>query len=366
MRSFSCGVCSQLIFYDNSTCLRCGAELGYLPEQRRLVALRPDGPDLHPVGAGVGVPVGVAAGPRARCGNAAAARCNWLVPADQVGSLCSSCRLTTVRPNDDDSQAMAAFADAEGAKRRLLDQLTGLELPIIDRATDPERGLAFELLSSRGRNVTTGHEAGIITLDLSESDDAHREFVRLQLGEPYRTVLGHLRHEVGHYLWPLLVADRDRLDRFRALFGDDRQSYEAAMADHYGGGSGDSTGHDWSSTHVSQYATMHPWEDWAETFAHYLHIRDGLETARSFGIVVDEPARSAGAAAWTADERLDRSTVEVGSMVGDWLGLTLALNAMSRSIGQGDLYPFVLSPVVIEKLEFVHRAVADPLPVRAS
>ena len=358
MRSFGCRICDQLVFFDNSTCLRCGAELGYLPDGRQLVALRPEGSVLHPVG--------VDAGPVARCSNAGAARCNWLVPADRAGSLCDSCRLTTVRPNDDDGQAMAAFADAEGAKRRLLDQLTGLRLPIIDRSSDPERGLAFELLSSRGRDVTTGHDAGIITLDLSESDDAHREFVRQQLGEPYRTVLGHLRHEVGHYFWPLLVVDRDRLNGFRALFGDERRSYEEAMADHYAGNDQSDQSDGWSSTHVSQYAAMHPWEDWAETFAHYLHIRDGLETASSFGIVVGDPARAAGAAGWTIDEGHDRSEVGVGSMIGDWLGLTLALNAMSRSIGQGDLYPFVLSPVVISKLDFVHRAVTEMLPARVT
>jgi hypothetical protein len=252
-----------------------------------------------------------------------------------------------VRPNDNEVESLEAFADAEAAKRRLLHQLNALGLPVVDRSVDAVHGVSFELLSSRGQNVITGHDSGVITLDLSESDDVHREFVRQQLGEPYRTVLGHLRHEIGHYYWARLV--RDHLDAFRTLFGDERVSYEAALEQHYTAGADV----DWSGTHVSQYATMHPWEDWAETFAHYLHIDAGLATASSIGLGVGEPARSAGHAAWSTREH-----IEIGPMVQSWLGLTIALNAMARSIGQSDLYPFVLSPVVVEKLDFVHRAIA--------
>jgi hypothetical protein len=341
VRPFPCSVCEQLLFFDNSTCLRCGSSLGYLPEERQLVTLRAfdDGSVERADGQG---------GRYRRCANQLVARCNWLIPADDPGALCASCRLTTIRPNDSEFDSLAAFADAEAAKRRLLHQLAELQLPVIDRAIDEQRGVSFEFLSSRGRNVTTGHEAGVITLDLSESDDAHREFVRQQLGEPYRTVLGHLRHEIGHYYWPRLVVDHGHLDSFRALFGDDRISYQEALAQHYS-----AAGHtDWTGSHVSQYATMHPWEDWAETFAHYLHIDAGLATAAALGIEVGEPARSAGVAAWVT-----RDQISIGPMVQSWLGLTLALNAMSRSLGQAELYPFVLSPTVVEKLDFVHRLV---------
>ena len=200
----------------------------------------------------------------------------------------------------------------------------------------------------------TGHEAGLITLDLSESDDAHREFVRQQLGEPYRTVLGHLRHEIGHYYWPMLVEDSGETDAFRSLFGDERISYDDARERHYRSGADGS----WRDTHVSEYATMHPWEDWAETFAHYLHIVDGLETADAFGLEVHDPARAGGRRAWPALETAEhRADGDVDDLVRRWLGLTLALNAMSRSIGQGDLYPFVLSTPVVAKLDLVHRLV---------
>ncbi len=341
MQAFHCSVCGQLLFFDNSSCLKCGSPLGFDVRDRRLVALVRVQDDPTQVERADGT-----RGRFRRCANQLVARCNWLVPADDPGTLCRSCRLTSVRPNDSETEAMVAFADAEGAKRRLIDQVLALGLPLIDRAIDPVRGVTFELLSARGQAVTTGHQAGVITLDLSESDDAHREFVRQQLGEQYRTVLGHLRHEIGHYVWPLLVVETGRVDEFRALFGDERQSYEVALDRHYQ----TSRSTTWSSTHVSQYATMHPWEDWAETFAHYLHIRDGLETADAFGIDVADPSRSGGDRAWPTVE-----ATEMGGIIRRWLGLTLALNAMSRAIGESDLYPFVLSSVVVDKLDLVHR-----------
>ena len=341
------------MFFDNSLCLTCGSSLGYVRAERSLVALtESDGTLLRADGT---------PGSYRWCANRELARCNWLVAVDDAEALCESCRLTSVRPNDAEVDAHVAFADAETAKRRLVSQLDALDLPIVPRAgaadADPEHGLTFEFLSSRGRSVTTGHQSGVITLDLSESDDAHREFVRQQLGEPYRTVLGHLRHEIGHYYWPMLVERAGLLDEYRSLFGDERASYEDALSQHYGGGSSA----DWVDTHVSQYATMHPWEDWAETFAHYLHIHGGLETSDAFGIEVGEPSRSAGAGAWASS-----TAVAIGPMIGTWLGLTFALNAMSRSIGQPDLYPFVLSPTVVSKLDFVHRAITSAAAGRSA
>ncbi len=347
MRPFVCSVCNQLLFFDNSTCLRCGSDLGFVPDAGELMAVTWSSGGLERCD---GRP-----GQYRHCANQHVARCNWLLDGDDPNQLCASCRLTSVRPSDSELDAIAAFADAESAKRRLLYQLRVLRLPIVDRSTDPDQGLTFELLSSRGRDVTTGHEAGVITLDLSESDDAHREFVKQQLGEPYRTVLGHLRHEIGHYYWPILVEHAGTTESFRELFGDERISYEDAMANHYGGGASA----DWTDTHVSQYATMHPWEDWAETFAHYLHIQSGLETAAAFGLAVSEPAHSAGREAGSPTAALP-----IGPVVQDWLSLTIALNGMSRSIGQGDLYPFVLSSTVVEKLDFVHLAITSARSVR--
>ena len=233
---------------------------------------------------------------------------------------------------------------AEAAKRRLVFQLLELRLPVRSYQENEEMGVVFDLLSSTHGPVTTGHQDGVITLDVSESDDVHREWVRRRLDEPYRTVLGHFRHEIGHYYWPILVENGGHIDRYREIFGDEREDYQAAMSRHYSNGAPD----DWAQSYVSAYATMHPWEDWAETFAHVLHILDTLQTAVSFDLrVVGER---------NAREPLHEPFERV---IDAWLPLTYALNAVNRSMGKDDLYPFVLPPAVLEKLAFVHGLVRD-------
>jgi hypothetical protein len=322
VRSFRCPRCRQLVFFENSACLRCGLRLGYDPVAGRLVA----------------------AEGRTRCANAELAACNWIAP--RPGALCLSCRLTRTRPADDDPEALAAFAETEGAKRRLVAQLLELGLPLQSWADRPG-GLAYDLLSSRDEPVVIGHQDGVITIDLAESDDPHRERVRQEMGEPYRTMLGHLRHETGHYYWTVLVEGTPHLDRFRALFGDERADYAAAVDRHYAEGPPPN----WADAHVSAYATMHPWEDWAETFAHYLHIRDTLQTAAAYGIRVD----AADATLSAAPAEVDADAEPFDAVLAEWLPLTYALNAVNRSMGRDDLYPFVLSPPVVEKLSWVHR-----------
>ncbi|WP_285658704.1 putative zinc-binding metallopeptidase, partial [Helicobacter bizzozeronii] len=211
--------------------------------------------------------------------------------------LCRSGSLTRTRPADDDGEGRARFTEAEAAKRRLVAQLLDLGLPVVG-FDDADDGLGFDLLSSHFDQVVTGHEDGIVTVDLAEADDAHRERVRHELGEAYRTVLGHFRHEVGHYYWTVLVRGTDALDGFRAVFGDERADYGQAMGSHYGGGP--PVG--WEATHVSAYATMHPWEDWAETFAHLLHLRDTLQTAAESGVTVVDPDGAASAPASATDD----------------------------------------------------------------
>jgi hypothetical protein len=324
-------VCEQLLFFENFACLRCGTAVGYSPDAGCLVTVDPDAS-------------------ASRCAHAGLAGCNWLVEGE--GRLCRSCALTRTRPNDadlaSDAELAGAFVDAEAAKRRLVFQLLELGLSVAG-------GLAFDLLSSRGGAVTIGHDDGVITLDLAESDDAYRAKVRMELAEPYRTMLGHLRHEVGHHYWATLVGPSPaRLERSRALLGDDQMPYQSALDRHYA--NGPPAG--WGASHVSGYATAHPWEDWAETFAHYLHIRDTLQTAGAFGLLVTGPSRDpdlmAAPAFWPDD------TFE--EILGQWLPLTYALNSVNRSMGRGDLYPFVLSPAVVEKLTFVHEVVQAVTP----
>jgi hypothetical protein len=325
VHAFACDRCGQLVFFHNSACLRCGAELAFDPAQLRTVVLDD---------------------PTRRCANAEVAGCNWRV--DDPGTLCASCALTRTRPADDDADALAAFADAEAQKRRLVFNLLSLGLHLEPRDEHAGTGVAFDLLAP-GQGVMTGHAAGVITLDLAEVDDVHRAQVRSQMGEPYRTVLGHFRHEIGHALFPVLVGDDD-LAEVRGRFGDETTDYQAALDRHYSEGPPQG----WEDEHVSSYATMHPAEDWAETFAHYLHIRATLQTAAAYRLRVDGPAVTGGElAADPAD--VDPTTID--GIVATWLPLSYALNAISRSLGDGDLYPFVLPPAVVAKLGVVHRLV---------
>ena len=278
-----------------------------------------------------------------RCANAEIANCNWLV--DVPDTLCRSCELTQTRPNDSDPVGLAEFAHSEAAKRRVVFQLLELRLPGVDPAQ-----LRFDMLSSQYAPVVTGHADGLITVDLAESDDARREQRRLQLGEPYRTLVGHLRHELGHYFQPRVLRDDEDWNACRALFGDERADYQDALDRHYRDGPPSG----WEADHVSAYATMHPWEDWAETFAHYLHIRDTLETAAEFGVVVRGPRAVTHDRSLMATPQLEAGERSFAELIDNWLPLTYALNAVNRSMGRDDLYPFTLAPGVITKLQFVH------------
>jgi hypothetical protein len=315
--SFACPQCSSLVYFENSVCLHCSTEISFSRSARALVRTSEGAP----------------------CANLVTATCNWL--ADH-GELCDSCALTRTRPADDDAEGMAAFALTEQAKRRLVFQLDDLGLPLADRVADPVGGLAFDLLSSAHEQVVTGHASGIVTLDLAEGDAGHREQMRVQLAEPYRTLLGHLRHETGHWYWEVLVGRGGPLAEFRELFGDETYSYDEALEKHYS-----STPTGWEDSYVSAYATMHPWEDWAETFAHYLHIRDTSQTAAAFGIRLDGPLVAEPA----------ESAKDFDAIIDTWLPLTTALNMVNRSMGYEDLYPFVLAPRVLDKLRFVHDLV---------
>jgi hypothetical protein len=217
--------------------------------------------------------------------------------------------------------------------------------------------------------VVTGHAEGVITLSLDETDPVHREQMRVTMGEPYRTVLGHMRHEVAHYYQPIVAAPGSDDERCsREVFGDERADYQAAMDAYYQ--AGPSNG--WEQSYVSAYATMHPWEDWAETFAHYLHIRDTLQTAAAYGLHSDGPSiPTADEATLTSDP--EDSPSDVRSMLRAWVPLTYALNAVSRSMGAPDLYPFILTPVIEHKLTLITNSSEKPasphdltIPIRAA
>ncbi|MEU7633492.1 putative zinc-binding metallopeptidase [Nocardia sp. NPDC049220] len=364
MRDFACPNCGQQLAFENSVCLSCASSLGFgLSEQALLVIGDPEGAAAVDHGSGL-----VDRTRYRLCDNLHVAQCNWLVECtaaagsdrgaalgpDGAGGplLCESCRLTRTRPNNLDATGLAAFAEAEAAKRRLIVELVGLGLPIVDRERDPNFGLAFDLLSSATAQVVTGHQNGVITVDLAEADDPHREQLRVAMAEPYRTLLGHFRHEIGHYYCTVLVTpdlgEDGAMRRFRELFGDPDTDYQAALDRHYSEGAPAG----WAQTHVSSYATMHPSEDWAETFAHYLHIRDTLDTAAAFGFA-------------PAGATLDRPQVGragFDKIIDLWLPLAWSLNMINRSMGHPDLYPFVLPEPVLDKMRLVHDLCATVNP----
>ncbi|MBI3927175.1 MAG: putative zinc-binding metallopeptidase [Armatimonadetes bacterium] len=327
MQLFTCPHCDQRLYFENTSCLGCGRELGFLPDSLRLVPLEPAGQGSY-----------LAAGElRRKCSNYAEhGVCNWLIPAGELTGLCRACRLTEVIPDLSSEENKRQWGLLEAAKRRLLHSLLQLQLPVFNRREDPERGLAFRFLAPvEGEEILTGHADGVITIRLDEADSVQREQARVALHEPYRTVLGHLRHETGHYYWDRLLARSRWLEPFRALFGNEREDYAAALERHYHGPRAE-----WQQEFISSYASSHPWEDWAECFAHYLHITDTLQTARAFGM-----CRVYGSG---FEERIKA-----------WCEVTEAVNELNRSMGMPDLYPFVLSARVLEKLRFMHRWIRE-------
>src|SRR6202047_3353338 len=180
------------------------------------------------------------------------------------------------------------------------------------------------------------------------------------MGEPYRTLLGHFRHEIAHYYWDRLVADSPAIEEFRQLFGDEREHYGAALQQHYA----DGPAPDWAERFVTAYASSHPWEDFAETWAHYFHMVDTLETAFAFGLRL-RPTVAKGAGLAAAID-FDPYAAEMDRIIDAWLPLTFAVNSINRSMGQPDLYPFVLSPAVISKLAFLHYRIRCSMPQQGS
>ena len=344
MRVFSCDACGQTLFFENNGCERCGHELGFLPRTMSLLALERDGEVLQDLNGETRY---------AYCANAAQGVCNWLVATP--GELCTACRHNQTIPDLSVDENLRSWWALEIAKHRLFYTLLRLKLPLRDLAEDPVHGLAFDFLADPpgpGPRILTGHDEGLITINLAEADDAMRERLRAEMGEPYRTLLGHFRHEVGHYYWNELVRDGGRLEDCRMMFGDDERDYGEALQQHYE--QGPPAG--WEENYVSAYATMHPWEDFAETWAHYLHIIDTLETASAFGLRI-HPHRTEEEILHT-DIDFDPYRVEtIETLIDAWLPLTFAMNALNRSMGHTDMYPFVLSEPVIQKLGFIHNLI---------
>ncbi|HEX9809122.1 MAG TPA: putative zinc-binding peptidase [Alphaproteobacteria bacterium] len=348
MKLFECQYCGQLLHFENTRCERCGHVLGYLPDRSALSALTPQGGDLwQPL---------AALGERYRfCLNNAYDSCNWLVPESSPEVFCLSCRTNRTIPDLGQIEYRLPFQRLQIAKHRLFHGLLRFGLPVRNKMDDPDGGLAFDFLADpdptfrESQRVMTGHAQGVVTINIAEADDAERERQRKEMAEPYRTILGHFRHEVGHYYWEKFVRDGPLLDSFRQLFGDESRDYGASLESYYSSGPPS----DWPQHFVSAYASAHPWEDWAESWAHYLHMVDALETAYAYGLSLSPMAGH--------DQALVMSVIfdaynqpDFDTLVGAWLPLTYAVNSLNRSVGQPDLYPFVLTSAVLKKLRFIH------------
>ena len=353
MKIFHCDHCDHVVFFENTQCVHCGHLLAFLPDVSRMGS-------LDPVDAGLWRSPLPEMNERTyrQCANYTDQQvCNWAVVASDPESLCVACRLTRVIPDLAIPEHRDAWCRLEAAKRRLVYTLLGMGLPLVSKQHDAVAGLEFDFLSDAPTvdqpPVLTGHADGVITVNVAEANDSERERRRAQLHEPYRTLLGHFRHESGHYYWNWLISGSDRLTAFRELFGDERQDYGEALRRYY------ETGPvaNWFDRFVSAYACSHPWEDWAETWAHYLHMTDALETAAECGLSI-RPRRSGEPSLRQIPKWRGSSPAFFNRLIDSWFPLTYVLNNLNRGLGLPDAYPFVLSPPAIEKLRFVHQTVA--------
>ena len=335
MRLFICENCTQPVYFEDPGCVACRTALGYQPDANAMLVLREG---------------------RLRCENAQHEACNWLVPEGTTDAFCRSCRHNVTIPNLGEASNLAHWRQIQDAQRRAIYSFLRLDLPLESRVEAPEAGLGFAILADaadpNAPKVMTAHDFGLITIALAEADDVERSRRRAAMSEPYRTILGHFRHESGHYFWDRLVRDTEMLAPCRAVFGDDSADYDAALRRHHQQG----PPADWQGDFVSGYATAHPWEDFAETWAHYLHIIDTLEMARAFGIGVEARADRSGALSGSVAFDPYRET-RIEPVMEAWVPLTAAVNSLNRCMGVPHLYPFILSPRAVEKLSFIQALV---------
>ena len=320
MKSFYCE-CGHHLFFDSTECVSCGRPVAFDPQSLDMQVLEP-----------------AADNGRGLCANGSEYHvCNWL-QTNSERIFCLACDLNRTIPNLAEPINQTRWAGLEAGKKRLIYSLLRLQLPIVSRHVD-ETGLCFDFLEDGRTNAQkfgdvfhhTGYADGVITINVLEADPAAREATREAMNEQYRTVLGHMRHESGHYFYEKLFDQIDH-EKLKRLFGDFSRDYATDLQRYYDNGPPE----DWSREFISAYSSAHPLEDWAESWAHYLHLTDALETAAAHGIL-------------TNVEQLDFT-----EKLGQWRKLSIVLNELNRGFGVSDAYPFVISERAGEKLVFVH------------
>jgi hypothetical protein len=346
MKLFKCQHCGQLLYFENTVCEKCSRRLGFIPEIMNLSALEPEESGLWRA-------LAMDKKHYRFCANAEFDVCNWLIEAAATDIYCDACRHNRTVPDTSIAENVVAWRKIEIAKHRVFYTLMKLDLPLREKGQNGGERLVFDFLASPphvdGPRVMTGHDNGLITLALEEADDVEREKRRTLMHEPYRTLLGHFRHEVGHYFWDVLVRDGGQVEDCRKVFGDETVDYGQSLQAYYANG----VSTDWQESFISAYATSHPWEDFAETWAHYLHIVDTLEMARAFGMYVHPRLARPG----ELDAQVDFDPYRVrdaSPLIETWLPLSNALNSLNRTMGMQDIYPFILSAPVVGKLSAIH------------
>jgi hypothetical protein len=346
MKIYSCSRCHNTLYFENSVCLYCGSPVGFDSIALDFITLQSG--DFHRF-----FDIQKPASAYTFCANAAHGTCNWLITLSQNAKFCLACALNKTIPDLSVPGNLTKWKRIEVAKHRLVYSLLRLRLPFSEVKTDLNKPIAFEFMAdfSPNKRVMTGYKYGNISLNINEADEAERIRHKLDLGESYRTLLGHLRHESGHYFWEQLISNGSFIDQFRDLFGDERLDYETALKAYYQNG----LVPNWQNNFISPYATAHPLEDWAETWSHYMLLMDTLETSYSFHMST-QPEGSDDKQDHLIPISSDPYAVSVFQEIFDsWLRLTFAINSLNRSMGYDDFYPFVVSPAVVLKLGFIHE-----------
>lgn len=316
MQVFRCPACRATLYFHNTACT-CGQPVWFDPDAQ---TMRAEGTD---------------------CANRAEIGCNWLA---EAGGLCRSCAMTETVPDLREPDNLPLWTRAELSKRRMLANLSrwGWLTP-----GDPGQRPVFRMLSEQtatgGANVVMGHADGVITINVTEASDTVLAKRQEQFGELYRTMLGHIRHEMAHFLFLRLAEHSGFLRAFRELFGDERADYAAALAAHY-----ESPGAP-GEEHVTSYASAHPHEDWAETLAHLLHLVDLTDSAASAGLSLAEARANVPGGGYDAYAEADSEALLTRAVT-----LSIAVNHVNRALDLPDIYPFVLKKGVREKLAFAH------------
>ncbi len=341
MKVFECGHCNYPLFFENNQCENCGHSCGYRDHDRKMITFDPLSSYLISDREKIKYKY---------CKNKEHKVCNWLVEIDDSHDYCPACQLNRTIPNLSDEENFPKWQNLEVAKHRLIYQLQKIGLDLPSKMVNKE-GLCFDFIAKRNNpKIMTGHANGVITILLREADSVLREQTRKEMNEPYRTLIGHLRHEVGHYFWEQLISkNKEALSSFRTIFGNENASYNDALQAYYNHGAP----HNWRDSFISKYATSHPWEDWAETWAHYLHIMDMVETAHFFGLKVNSTEISKN---MRIEATFDPYPVkDFETIIHTCIPLSFAVNSINRAMGVPDVYPFVITQAVVKKMTFIHQ-----------